>query len=98
MSKQCSDTIQRSACTFRWTGSWRTAFLTIDRFGGQEVTAGFETEIRRAMDQYRMAGQDLEVNAPKFVSLELEMSVCVKPNYFANDVKGELLKNSATVR
>ncbi len=92
MSKVCSDTIQRSACTFRWTGSWRTAFLTVDRFGGQEVSPAFENKIRRGMDQFRMAGQDLEVDAPKYVSIELEISICVKPNYFASDVKGALLK------
>ena len=47
MSLRCSSSIQRSACTFRWTGSWRTAFLTIDRFGGQEVTEEFEDQIKK---------------------------------------------------
>jgi hypothetical protein len=92
MSKRSSDSIQRSACTFRWTGSWRTAFLTIDRFGGKEVTADFEKDIRKRIERYRMAGQDIEVNGPEYVSLELEMIICVKPNYFASDVKASLLK------
>jgi len=92
MSKRCSDSIQRSACTFRWTGSWRTAFLTIDRFGGADVTGDFEDEIKQGMDRYRMAGQDVEVNGPEYVPLELEMVVYVKPNYYAGDVKAALLK------
>ena len=92
MSKRCSTSIQRSACTFRWTGSWRTAFLTIDRFGGQEVDADFETQIKTGMDRFRMAGQDVEVNGPEYVSLELEMMICVKLDYFASDVKASLLK------
>ena len=39
-----------------------------------------------------MAGHDLEVDDARFVSLEVEMTVCVKPNYFASDVKAALLE------
>jgi hypothetical protein len=39
-----------------------------------------------------MAGQDLEVDAPQFVPLEIEMTVCVKPDYFRSDVKAALLR------
>lgn len=92
MALRCSDDIQRAACTFRWTGSWRTAFLTIDRLGGAAITADFEDDIRTRMDRFRMAGQDVEVNGPEYVSLELEMVICVKPNYYPGDVKEALLK------
>ncbi|MBN9385051.1 MAG: putative baseplate assembly protein [Chitinophagaceae bacterium] len=92
MALRCSDAIQRAACTFRWTGSWRTAFLTIDRLGGETITTDFEDDIRTKMDRYRMAGQDVEVNGPEYVSLELEMVICVKPNYYPGDVKAALLK------
>ena len=44
------------------------------------------------MDRFRMAGQDVEVDGPKYVSLELEMIICVKPDYYAGDVKAALLK------
>ena len=37
-----------------------------------------------------MAGHDLEVDGPLFVPLEIEMTVCVKPDYFRSDVKAEL--------
>ncbi|MBX3238403.1 MAG: putative baseplate assembly protein [Chitinophagaceae bacterium] len=92
MSLRTSEDIQRSACTFRWTGSWHTAFLTIDRFGGREVSPDFRNHVKSSMDIYRMAGQDVEVNEPQYVSLELEMIVCVEQNYFASDVKAALLK------
>jgi hypothetical protein len=39
-----------------------------------------------------MAGYDLEVDAPRFVSLQIEMQVCVKPDYFRTDVKAALLE------
>ena len=83
--------IQQAAATLRWTGSWRTVFLTADRVGGAEVDAGFERELRRFVEPYRMAGQDLEVDAPRPVPLEITLRVCVKPDHFRGDVKAALL-------
>lgn len=91
VSKRCDASIQRSACIFRWTGSWHTAFLTVDRYAAKEVDAAFETDLRNCMEKYRMAGYDLEVDSPRYVSLEIEMSVCIKPHYFAGDVKAALM-------
>ena len=39
-----------------------------------------------------MAGHDLEVDGPLYVSLEIEMIVCVKPSYLIGDVKAALLE------
>lgn len=86
-----SSDIQHVATTFRWTGSWRTVFLTVDRFGGLDVDAKFEKHLRKGMEPYRMAGFDIEVDSPLEVSLELEMQVCVNRNFFAADVKAAIL-------
>ncbi len=82
--------VQRAAATLRWTGSWHTVFLTIDRRGGRPVDDVFEAELRRFLERYRMAGQDLEIDGPRFVPLELELHVCVAPDYFQDDVVAEL--------
>ena len=84
--------VQRAAATIRWTGSWYTVFLTIDRFGGRPVDPGFEEELRAHLERYRLAGHDLEVDGPRYVSLEVEMLVCVMPEYFRSDVKAVLLE------
>jgi hypothetical protein len=84
--------VQRAAGTFRWTGSWRTMFVTIDRFGGAKVDDAFKQEVEAELEPYRMAGQDLDVNGPIYVSLEIEMQVCVKPDYFRSAVKQALLE------
>jgi predicted phage baseplate assembly protein len=84
--------VQRAAATFRWTGSWHTVFLTVDRLGGLLVDDPFKTSIRDFVERYRMAGYDLEVDAPRFVSLQIEMHVCAKPDYFRSDVKAALLE------
>ncbi|HEU4388144.1 MAG TPA: putative baseplate assembly protein, partial [Blastocatellia bacterium] len=84
--------VQRAAATFRWTGSWRTVFVTVDRAGGFGVDEEFERDTRRHLDRFRMAGHDLEIDGPHFVSLEIEMAVCVKPPYFRSAVKKALLE------
>jgi predicted phage baseplate assembly protein len=84
--------VQRAAATFRWTGSWHTAFLTADRLGGQPADDPFKTSIRQLVERYRMAGYDLEVDGPQFVSMEIAMFVCAKPDYFRSDVKAALLE------
>jgi Baseplate J-like protein len=83
--------IQQAAATFRWTGSWHTVFVTADRAGGLDVDAPFESELRAFIEPYRMAGYDLEVDGPRYVPLEIEMQVCVRPDYFRSDVKAALL-------
>ena len=82
--------VQRAAATFRWTGFWHTVFVTADRRGGLPVDREFERQLRRRLERYRMAGYDLEVDGPRFVSLELEMLVCVHADYFRSDVERAL--------
>ncbi len=84
--------IQQAAATFRWTGSWRTVFIAVDRLGGLEVDDDFKGKMRAHMERYRMAGQDLEIDKPLYVSLEIEMTVCAKADYFRSEVKAALLQ------
>ncbi len=83
--------VQRAAATFRWTGSWRTVFVTADRLGGLPVDDEFERTMRGHLERFRMAGHDLEVDGPRLASLEIEMTVCVKPDYFRSSVQQALL-------
>ncbi|MFC7737922.1 putative baseplate assembly protein [Roseomonas sp. GCM10028921] len=92
MAQRCTPEVQRAAGTRRWTGSWHTIFVTVDRRGGDPVDSGFEADLRRCLERYRMAGHDLEVDSPRFVPLELEARVCVKPEYFRADLREELLR------
>ncbi len=83
--------IQRAAATFRWTGSWHTVFVTADRVGGLPVDDELETELRRHLEPFRMAGYDLEVDGPRFVPLDVELHLCVQPEYFRAHVKAAVL-------
>ena len=84
--------VQKAAATFRWTGSWHTVFITVDRKGGLPVDAGFKDRLRAFLDRYRMAGVDLEINAPFFVSLDIALQVCVKSGFLRAQVKTALLE------
>ncbi len=84
--------VQKAVATLRWTGSWYTVFLVIDRIGGLPVDREFRDRVRRYIEKYRMAGHDIEVEGPQFVPLEIDMRVCVQLEYFRSDVKQNLLQ------
>jgi hypothetical protein len=83
--------VQRAVATRRWTGSWHTMFLTIDRRGGLPVDAAFEEQLVRFLQTFRLAGHDLEIDAPRFVALDLAFDVCTAKGYVADDVEQRLL-------
>ena len=84
--------VQRAAATFRWTGSWYTVFVTVDRRDGFEVDAVFERRLRAHLAPFRTAGYDLEVDAPRYVPLEIELEICVETDFQRSAVKQELLE------
>ena len=84
--------VQGAAATRRWTGGWYTAFVTVDRQEGREVDESFAEALQGYLEQYRMADEDVQVDAPRFVPLEVEMVVCVAPDFFCSDVRAALLE------
>lgn len=84
--------VQRAAASFRWTGSWYTVYITVDRRNGLPADDEFEERLRQHIERYRMAGHDIEIDAPEFVPLEIELTVCVKPDYFRSQVRAALLE------
>jgi hypothetical protein len=61
-------------------------FVTADRFGGAPVDSPFARRLRSHLERFRMAGYDLEVNAPRFVALDVSLHICVKEDYFRAEV------------
>jgi hypothetical protein len=81
LAKRVNNTVQRTTATSRWTGSWRTMYLSVDRYNADDVTPDFKENLIDDLEPYRMAGQDLEVDAPHYVPLQLVIDVCVKSGY-----------------
>ena len=81
--------IQKAAARFRWTGSWRTVFVTVDPLTGQ-AQDDLDATLQSHLEPYRMAGHDVDVDTPQYVPLEIEMQVCAKREYFRADVRRAL--------
>ena len=84
--------VEDAAATLRWTGSWYTVFITAEPQGGGLLTKPLRRTLTRSVNRYRLAGQDLKLEGPQYISLEIELTVCVDPNYFQSDVEQSLLQ------
>jgi hypothetical protein len=78
--------VQKAKATIRWTGSWYTVFVAIDRIGGLKVNADFKQKMLKYLDQYRLAGYDLEIREPSYVPLRIVVEVTLREGYFRADV------------
>jgi predicted phage baseplate assembly protein len=84
--------VQRAAARLRWTGSWYTVFLMLDRRAGKPVDAEFKATMRAFLQRFRLAGYDFEFADPVHVPLDIQLQICVASGYFAADVKAALLE------
>lgn len=85
-----------AVASFRWTGSWYTAFVGVDPAdpdmiltdarGHTKLAPGFRQSVLDVLDRYRLAGYDLEVRPGQYVPLDISISLCVKPGFFRGDV------------
>ena len=75
--------------------------MTVDPLVGDDDTVEEDlgTAVTRRLERYRMAGVDVRVDTPRYVPLKIEMTVCVRREYFRSDVKQALLERfSSTVQ
>lgn len=91
-ARKCGPDVQRATAAYRWTGSWHTAFVSADRFGDKPVNEEFERALRGCLEKYRMAGMDLEVDAPIQVGLQVDMEVCIGRDYSQSEIRSALLR------
>lgn len=84
--------VARAVARRLWTGSWHTVFVTVDRAGGREVDDDFEAELESWIDRFELAGHDVEIEPPRFVALDIALTVCVEAGYLRSDVEEALLQ------
>ncbi|MGG6266449.1 putative baseplate assembly protein [Leptolyngbya sp. AN10] len=82
--------VQRAVATRRWTGSWDTIFITVDRANGQFIDAEFRERLLAYLEPFRLAAHILEIDNPRFVPLDFALMVQVKPDYFRRSVQSLL--------
>ena len=83
--------VDQAVATLRWTGSWYTVFIAVEPEGGGNLTPTLRKALKQNVERYRLAGQDLELDSPQYLSLQIELDVCVDPSYFQKDVQQGLL-------
>ncbi|UBF28586.1 putative baseplate assembly protein [Kovacikia minuta CCNUW1] len=85
-------TVRKALATRRWTGSWYTLFITVDRENGLPVDDAFKQELSTFLEQFRLTAQDFQIEAPRFIPLDISLSVKVLPGYFPDQIKKTLLE------
>lgn len=82
--------VQQARAEFRWLANWYTVVIAVDRSGGRAVDAAFREALLVHLDQYRMAGYDLDVREPVHVPLDIELHLCLRPGANRSAVFREL--------
>jgi hypothetical protein len=76
--------------TLRWTGSWYTAFVSVDPV--VTLAPQLITDATQRLNLRRMMGTDLVVEGAVIVGLRIEMDICVDADHFRGDVFAALMK------
>jgi hypothetical protein len=74
--------VQEARGTLRWTGSWYTAFVSVDPA---------TTDVSGPMDRLRMLGTDVATEGAVIVGLRIALAVCVDAAHFQGDVYAALM-------
>jgi predicted phage baseplate assembly protein len=83
--------VQQAGTAFRWTGSWLTVFTTPDPKAVETVSLDEHIELIHLLNRRRLAGYESYVPEPVFVSIDLLITVCAKPDAFQGDVEKGIL-------
>jgi hypothetical protein len=84
--------IEDAAAMARWTGSWYTIFITAEPQNNGPLTKPVLRSLYKTVNAYRLAGQDVYIEPPQYVSLQIKLAVCVDPEYFQSDVEKALMQ------
>ncbi|AFY57591.1 putative phage Mu protein gp47-like protein [Rivularia sp. PCC 7116] len=90
--------VKKAIANRRWTGSWYTIFITVDREQGLPVNEDetFKDNLRNFLESFRLAAHDLEIEGPRYIPLDIAMTVHLLPDYFRSSVKTALLETFST--
>ena len=84
--------VQRANAVTRWTGSWSTDIVTADERGSFSLDQDRLDELATQVDCVRQAGRAAQVEAPQFLSLDVEATVCVAPTAYPGEVKEQVIE------
>lgn len=79
--------VSRASARYAWTGSWRTVQMTIDPVSTTRLDDALRQKLARHLDAVRLIGEDLEIRPPRFVPLDIRVTICVHPDFWPEDVR-----------
>ncbi|TDN90912.1 baseplate J/gp47 family protein [Microbacterium sp. BK668] len=82
----------------RWTGSWLSVFTTAQPPTGEAPSTGQTGELVELLDRRRLAGYDVHTPAPRYVGLDLVVTVCALPGARRGEVEEAVLDELGTGR
>jgi hypothetical protein len=82
--------VQQARAEFRWLASWYTVVLAVDRLGGAPLDEEFRAGLLAHMEQFRLAGYDLDIREPVPAPLDILVHVCLRPGASRTAVYREL--------
>jgi predicted phage baseplate assembly protein len=83
--------VQRAGTRFRYTGSWLSVFTAVDPKAEEAMSDDEALELTGLLDRYRLAGYEAFALEPRFASLDLDITVCVRPDAFRGEVERALI-------
>ena len=84
--------VNQAVASLRWTGSWYSVFIAVEPVIGGNLTPALQKSVSGAVEVCRLAGQDIQLESPQYVSLQIALTVEVQGNYFRSNVECALLQ------
>jgi hypothetical protein len=84
--------VQRAGATFRWTGSWLTAFVTPDPLNAFTLTRERRNELELWLDRFRQAGRETHAIDPVYANLDLEVVARVEDSAYPGEVRAAVMR------
>ena len=83
--------VAQAGSVFRWTGSWLSAYTTADPAASEQVSPGQLAELTALLNRQRLAGYASYVLSPRYLSVDLRVTVLAEPGQFRGDVAAAVL-------
>ncbi|NIS81334.1 MAG: hypothetical protein GTO14_14280 [Anaerolineales bacterium] len=82
--------VAKASARYMWTGSWRTVRITVDPVGTTTWSEDLEEKLSRHLEAVRLIGEDLELRPPRYVPLDIVVTLCVQQDTWPQDVRSIL--------
>lgn len=83
--------VAHARAAYRWMGSWRIVQINIDPIGTTELLeASLHKELLQHIETVKLIGDQIIIRPAQFVPLEINVTVCIHPDYWIEDVREQI--------